>query len=292
MNLGNGISLAGKVAMVTGGTNGIGKETSSALAAMGAKVIVVGRNRALAEQTAAQIRNLTGNHEVTFMVADLSSQADIRKLAADFLATQSPLHILLNNAGALFHSRQVSRDGLEMTFALNHMGYFLLTQLLVQKIIESAPARIVCVASRAHKFASAGIRFDDLQMEKNYSGIAVYGQSKLANILFTRELARRLEGTGVTANSLHPGFVASRFGKGNALQSLGMGLLRPFQISIPRGARTPIYLCSSPDVENVSGAYFVNQRAVSPSAAALDDGSARKLWAISESLVNTRGTPA
>lgn len=287
MNSEHGISLAGKVAMVTGGTNGIGKETARALAAMGAKVIVVGRNRALAEKTVAEIRNSnsTGNQEVTFMLADLSSQVDIRKLATEFLATQSPLHILLNNAGALFLSRQVSPDGLEMTFALNHLGYFLLTQLLLPKLIESAPARIVNVASRAHKFASAGIRFDDLQMEKAYSAMTVYGHSKLANILFTRELARRLEGTGVTANCLHPGFVASRFGKGNALATFGMSLLRPFQISIPRGAKTPIYLCSSPEVEHVSGAYFDNQRAVSPSAAAQDDESARKLWAVSESLV-------
>ncbi len=286
MNSEHTISLAGKVAMVTGGTNGIGKETARALAAMGAKVIIVGRNRALAEQTVAQIGSSTGNRDVSFMLADLSSQADIRKLAADFLATQSPLHILLNNAGALYYSRQVSCDGLEMTFALNHMGYFLLTQLLLPRIIKSAPARIVNVASMAHKAASKGICFDDLQMEKKFSPFHVYGHSKLANILFTRELAQLLKGTGVTANCLHPGFVASRFGKANALMTLGMTLLRPFQISVAKGAETPIYLCSSPEVEGVSGDYFANKRALWPSRAAQDAEAARKLWAASETLIN------
>lgn len=281
-------SLLGKTAVVTGATNGIGKAAAVALAEMGAEVVLIARNRALLQQTAEQIKFETGNQKIDFLVADLSSQVDVRRVAAEFLASGRPLHILLNNAGALFNDRQVSVDGIEMTFALNHLGYFLLTELLLDRIRQSAPARIVNVASRAHESAQNGMNFDDLQFTNKYSALQAYGQSKLANILFTRELAQRLRGRQVMVNCLHPGFVATRFGHGTKIMGFIMSLLRPFQRSIDKGARTSIYLCSSPEVENVSGEYFVDCKIVQPNPYAKDDAAAKQLWEVSEQMTQVR----
>lgn len=278
-------SLLGKTALVTGATNGIGKAAAIALGEMGAEVVLVARNRALAQQTVNEIKRDTGNQKIDFLVADLSSQAEVRRVAAEFLASGRPLHILLNNAGALFTERQLSVDGIEMTFALNHLGYFLLTNLLLDRIKQSAPARIVNVASRAHE-SVRGINFSDLQFAQKYSPLASYGQSKLANILFTRELARQLEGTQVSVNCLHPGFVATRFGHGTNIMSFIMSLLRPFQRSIDKGARTSIYLCSSPDVENISGEYFVDCKIAQPKPYAKDDVASKRLWEISKQMTH------
>lgn len=281
-------SLLGKTALVTGATNGIGKAAAIALAEMGAEVVLIARNRALAQQTIDEIKRDTANHKIDFLIADLSSQAEVRRVADEFLASGRPLHILLNNAGALFTQRQLSADGIEMTFALNHLGYFLLTDLLLDRIKQSAPARIVNVASRAHEDARGGINFDDLQFAQKYSPFASYSQSKLANILFTRELAARLAGTQVAVNCLHPGFVATRFGHGNKMMSLIMSLLRPFQRSIDKGARASIYLCSSPEVENISGEYFADSKITQPSPFAKDSATAKRLWEASERMTQAR----
>lgn len=277
--------LTGKTALVTGATNGIGKAAAAALAAMGAEVVLVGRNRALTERTVAELKRETGNERIDYFVADLSVQAEVRKLAADFLASGRPLHILLNNAGAMFPTRTESVDGIEMTFALNHLGYFLLTALLLDRLRESAPARIVNVASAAHRAARHGIDFADIECRRNYAPFGAYGQSKLANILFTRELARRLEGSGVTANCLHPGFVATRFAHANTIYNIAMTLMRPFQRSIAKGSRTSIYLCAAPEVAKVSGGYFADCRIAQPTQFGCDDEAARKLWALSERMV-------
>ncbi|HSB96800.1 MAG TPA: SDR family oxidoreductase, partial [Spongiibacteraceae bacterium] len=279
------VDLSGKTALVTGGTNGIGKAAAIALARMGAEVVIVGRNRALAESTVAEIKRSTGNQKVDHLVADLSVQAEVRKVAADFLNSGRPLHILLNNAGAMFPQRVESIDGIEMTFALNHLGYFLLTELLLDRLRQSAPARIVNVASMAHKGARNGMNFDDLEGRKSYAAFGAYGQSKLANILFTRELARRLQGSNITVNCLHPGFVATRFAHANAIYNIAMTLMRPFQRSIAKGSQTSIYLCAAPEVANISGEYFADCKVATPTPYGRDDNAAKKLWDISEQMV-------
>ncbi len=280
--------LRGKTAVITGASSGLGRATAQALAGMGAELVLICRDRARAEQTVAEIRAATGNARVDYLLADLSVQADVRRVAAEFLDSGRPLHILLNNAGALFPQRTLSADGIEMTFALNHLAYFLLTDLLLERLKASGSARIVNVASRAHEGARDGLAFDDLQGARHYSAFGAYGRSKLANILFTRELARRLRGTGVSANALHPGFVATRFAHANGVFKVLMTLLRPFQRSIEQGSRTPIYLCSSPEVEGVTGEYFADCRRATPSAAARDDAAARRLWEISAAMVGAR----
>ena len=206
------MTMQGKICLITGGTNGIGKSTAQALAQMGATVVIVGRNAPKTAQVVEEIRAASGNNNVDSLLADLSSQQEVRRLADEFKSKYSHLHVLLNNAGGVFMQRQLSVDGIEMTFALNHLAYFLLTNLLLDTIKASAPARIINVSSDAH--TSGKIEFDNLQGERRYSPGA-YGNSKLANILFTMELARRLEGTGVTVNALHPGFVATGFAKNN-----------------------------------------------------------------------------
>jgi NAD(P)-dependent dehydrogenase (short-subunit alcohol dehydrogenase family) len=281
--------LTGKTALVTGATNGIGKAAAAALAAMGAEVVLVGRNRALTEQTVAELKRSTGNEKIDHLVADLSVQAEVRKVAAEFLNSERPLHILLNNAGAIFPKRIESIDGIEMTFALNHLGYFLLTELLLERLRESGSARIVNVASAAHRTASQGMDFDDLEGRRRYAPFGAYGQSKLANILFTRELARRLRGSGVTVNCVHPGFVATRFAHANAFYNFAMALMRPFQRSIAKGSRTSIYLCAAPEVATISGEYFADCKIAKPTSHGRDDAAARKLWDISERMVGLAG---
>jgi retinol dehydrogenase-12 len=281
--------MQGKVCLVTGATSGIGAVTAGALAQRGATVVLVGRSRERCEAAAATIRREAGSSAVSYLLADLSSQAEIRRLAQEVRDRHPRLDVLVNNAGGMFVRRQEGADGIEMTFALNHLGYFLLTNLLLDVLQAGAPARVVSVASDAHRWATGGIDFDDFQGRRRYSGFGAYAQSKLANLLFTLELARRLGGTGVTANALHPGFVASNFFAGNGWLGLLMRAGAKVSATSPEaGAKTSIYLATSPEVEGVTGAYFVKERAVRPARAAQDEAAARRLWELSEELTGLR----
>lgn len=285
--------MSGKTVLITGATSGIGEVAARELAAKGAKVVLVGRSAAKCEATAAMIRQATGNPAVEFLVADLSSQAEVRRLAAEIKTRYPRIDVLVNNAGAMISPRRESADGIEMTWALNHLGYFLLTDLLLDTLKASAPSRVVSVASDAHRMAS-GIDWDDVEGKKSYSAWRAYSQSKLANVLFTRELARRLEGSGVTANCLHPGFVATNFaaGRGLTFRIFQVGA-KLFAITPEEGAKTTVYLASSPEVEGASGGYYSKCKLVTPTAAARDDEAARRLWDLSEAMVGRRpaGTP-
>jgi NAD(P)-dependent dehydrogenase (short-subunit alcohol dehydrogenase family) len=286
-------SMAGKVVLVTGATAGIGAVTARELARKGASVCIVGRSREKCKVTVAQIRGTTGNAAVEFLLADLSSQAEIRRLAAEFPARYPRLDVLVNNAGGMFLTRQESVDGIELTLALNHLAYFLLTNLLLDRLKSSAPARVVSVSSDAHRMVRR-FDFDDPQRRKRYRGFAVYGESKLANVLFSSELARRLAGTGVTSNALHPGFVASNFFSAPGMRPLLgrlMGLAsRVFAISPDEGAKTSIYLASAPEVEGVTGGYFERSKPAEPSPAARDAEAARRLWQLSEEVTRASAT--
>jgi NAD(P)-dependent dehydrogenase (short-subunit alcohol dehydrogenase family) len=277
--------MHGKICMVTGATDGIGKVTARELAKLGATMIVIGRNRAKGERVISEIKAVSGNPNVDLMVADLSSQAQLRQMAADFRRKYSRLHVLVNNVGAVFTGYRRTVDGIEMTWALNHLSYFLLTNLLLDVLQASAPARVVNVSSVAHE--GGKIAFDNLQGEKWYNGWLAYARSKLANILFTRELAKRLAGTGVTANVLHPGIVASRIAYNNGpLLRCIMTLTRPFTLSVERGAQTSVYLAASPDVEGVTGKYFENCKIVRSSSVSYDEVLAQLLWDVSEKQTN------
>jgi len=272
-----------KICLVTGGTSGIGYEIALGLARQGARVVIVGRN---SEKNAAAARAITaksGNERVEFLTADLSSQASIRGLAAIVTANHDRLEVLVNNAGGLFSKRQVTVDGLEMTFALDHLAYFLLTNLLLPLLKASAPARVVNTSSGAHH--RGHVQFDDLQGERKYGAWKAYGQAKLANILFTYELARRLEGTGVTANCFHPGFVATNFAQNNGgLMALAVRLGHPFAVKVQEGAKTGIYLASSPEGERITGQYFVNGKPTRSNAESYDLAVAARLWEVSAKL--------
>lgn len=277
--------MKGKVILVTGATAGIGKVTALELARKGATVVLVGRDPAKAEATVAEIRQATGNDAVEALLCDVSSQAAVRKLAAEYRAKHDRLDLLVNNAGAILAERKTTVDGLEATFATNHLGYFLLTELLLDIVRASAPARIVSVASEAHRATT--LDFDDLGYERRaYSSMNAYGASKLANILWSAELARRLEGSGVTANSLHPGVIASNFGQsGPGWMRVGVKLLSPFLASPEKGARTTLHLATSPEVEGITGKYWKDSKPATPSAAGQDMAAAKRLWEVSEALV-------
>ena len=275
--------------VITGGNAGIGKETAVALAQQGANVVITARDARRGREAVEDVRERSGSDRVEVMALDLADLASVRDFARDFTAQHDRLDVLVNNAGLIQTSRTETVDGFETTFGVNHLGPFLLTQLLLDQIRASAPSRIVVVSSDAHKQARKGLDFDDLMSERSYSAFGVYGKTKLANIYFTRELARRLDGADTTANALHPGFVASRFGRDGDTGKLGeiaMVLGRPLAISPEKGARTSVYLASSPDVAGTSGAYFYKCRDKQPSAAARDDEAARRLWAVSEELVS------
>ena len=279
----HGVPMNGKTCLITGTTSGIGKAAAIQLAQLGATLVLVARNPEKAARTIEQIRQHTGNHEIEFLLADLSSQQQVRQLAEDFKARHQRLDVLVNNAGAVMTSRQHSVDGIEMTFALNHLSYFLLTNLLLDVLETSSPSRIVNVSSDSHQ--STVLDFQDLQYLGRYRGFQAYGRSKLANLLFTYELARRLEGTGVTVNSLHPGLVATNFLANNGLAGRLMNVFfRVAGRSSDKGARTVSYLASSPIVEGVSGRYYVDELAVSSSKASYDEEAARMLWQVSEEL--------
>jgi len=279
--------MHGKTCIVTGASAGIGQAIAQGLAARGAHVVLVCRSRARAEATQLAMRTATGNAAIDIALADLSSQAAIRRLAQELLRRYPRIHALINNAGVVNMSRTVTVDGIETVFAVNHLAYFLLTQLLLPRLVESAPARIVNVASDAHHWDT--LDFDDLQNHRRYRGLKVYGQSKLCNLLFTRELARRIAGTGVTVNSLHPGGVATGLGSNNGWWAVLIAkVLKPFLRTADQGADTAIYLTAAPEVANVSGRYFYNRREHRPSRAAQDDEAALRLWQVSEQLTVPR----
>ena len=281
-------ALDGKICVITGATSGIGLATAEQLAAAGARLVLVGRDRARGEAAVQRLQALRPTGEVTLLLADLSHFAGMRRLAAD-LAALPRIDVLINNAGGIFNRRRVTEDGLELTFALNHMAYYVLTRLLIGRLAASAPARIVNVASRAH--VGAQLDFADLQMERSFAGWRAYGRSRLCNILFTRELARRLTGSGITANCLHPGFVATRFGNnaGGAMRA-GLALAkRLFALSPAEGAKTMVYLASSAEVAARSGGYYERCALAEPSREACSDGDARRLWELSAEIAGTGG---
>jgi len=270
-------NMNGRVVVLTGGTSGIGQVAAEAIAAMGARLILVARDPARGEAALQRLRTQSPGAAHAVYYADLSRLKQMKQVAAEIAAAEPRIDVLINNAGALFTPRQVTEDGLELTFATNHVSYFVLTHLLREPLIAAAPARIINTASDAHR--NARIDFDDLQSEKGYRGFGVYSRSKLANVLFTRELARRLEGTGVTANSLHPGFVATRFGDNNrGISSSVIGFLKKFAITPEKGAETIIYLATSDEPASMTGRYFVKCRVATPSKQAQDDEAAKRLW--------------
>ena len=279
--------MKNKIALITGATAGIGKETALGIAKTGAKVVLIGRSKAKCEEVAEEIKRAANNENIEFLVADLFSLAEIRQVADEFKSKYDRLDILVNNAGAIFDKREVTVDGFEKTFALNHLSYFLLTNLLLDVIKQSEPARIVSVSSVAHTFASK-IDFDDLQFERrSYSGFSVYGASKLMNILFTYELARRLKDTKITANCLHPGGVATNFGDntGGFLKMFVWLFKNTFAISSAKGAETSVYLATSPEVENVTGKYFDSKKTKDSSKISHDENLQKRLWEVSEKIV-------
>ena len=276
--------MKGKTCIITGATDGIGLESAAGLGALGARLVLVGRNRAKGEVALEALRQRVPGIDAEMHYADLSRRDEIRRLASELIAAAPRIDVLLNNAGAFFGQRMTTDDGLEQTFALNHMGYFRLTALLREQLIASAPARIVNVASEAHR--NATLDFDDLQTARGYNAWKAYQRSKLANILFTRALARRLAGSGVTANCLHPGFVRTSFGDNNrGFWGIGIRLGKLFAaISVPRGAETPVYLAAASAIEGVTAKYFDKCREREPNAAARNDADGERLWRESERL--------
>jgi NAD(P)-dependent dehydrogenase (short-subunit alcohol dehydrogenase family) len=279
--------MQGQVCVVTGATSGIGKAAAAALARQGAEIIVVGRDPGRAEATAAAIQ-ADGAPPPKVEIADLARLDQVRALAGRLNQTLDRIDVLINNAGLVLNERQVTPDGYEHVFAVNHLAPFLLTNLLRPKLTASAPGRVITVSSDAH--TAARLDLDDPNLEHGWSSWRSYSNSKLANILFTRELARRLDGTGVTANCLHPGVVRTGFGRdARPLMRVGITIAKPFMLSPERGADTTVYLASSPDVAAKTGGYYVKRQLREPSAAARDDGLARRLWEISERLTGLAG---
>lgn len=273
-----------KTTIVTGATSGIGRITALELAKEGATVVLAVRNESKAKKAVANIRREAGHNRVDYLLVDFASQASIRQMAAKFLERHDRLDILINNHGKINILRRETAEGIEETFAVNHLGYFLLTNLLLERIIASAPARIINVSSGSHR--DGRIDFDNLQLEEGYSWNRAYGNSKLANILFTIELADQLAGTGVTANALHPGWVATNIGANNVpfFGRIGKAIINLTAMSPEKGAETTLYLATSPDVAGISGKYFYKCKPVRPTAAAQDKAVARRLWEVSERL--------
>ena len=272
--------MTGKVSIVTGANTGIGKETALGLAKLGATVVIVCRDRHRGEQAQQEIKQKSGNNNVELMICDFSSQNSIRQFAEEFKQRHNRLDVLVNNAGVVLRQRSLTEDGLESTFAINHLGYFLITNLLLDVLKRSAPSRIVNVSSTAHKYAK--LEINSWPTGRNYSAFGAYANSKLANVLFTYELARRLKNTGVTANCLHPGGVGTNLFRG--LPKFVQSLIKLVTISPERGARTSIYLASSPEVESITGKYFARSRPEKSSEASHNEDAARALWDLSAEL--------
>ncbi len=283
--------MNGKVVLITGGNTGIGKETAIALAKLGATVTITSRDPDKGAAALADIRRQAGSQAVECMRLDLASLAGVHRFAGEYLATHPRLDVLVNNAGLTLSQRSETEDGFESTIGINHLGHFALTGLLLERLKHSAPARIVVLSSDAHRGALRGLDFDDLQARRSYSGMGVYCKSKLANILFTLELAERLQGSGVTVNAVHPGMVATEFAGADDVSRV-FGLLvkasHLFSISPAKGARTSVHVASSPEVEGVTGKYFVRSKAVRPSRTAQDKQAALRLWEVSEQLTGVR----
>jgi len=282
--------MQGEVVVVTGGTSGIGQVAAETLASQGARIVLIARDQQRAAETLAKLKAAGPAVQHSVHLADLSSIEATRRVGAEIAAAEPRIDVLINNAGAVFGRREVTVDGLEMTFAVNHMAYFVLTQALHDRLVATSGARIVSTASAAH--TSGKLDFNDLQSTTSYSSIRTYGTSKLCNILFTRELARRLMGTGVTANCLHPGFVATRFGSqsGGLIQALAP-LAKLFAVTPKQGADTIIHLAASPEVADKTGLYFYKRKPISPSPIAQNDAAASILWATSE-VIATGVKPA
>ncbi|HEV2845757.1 MAG TPA: SDR family oxidoreductase [Thermoanaerobaculia bacterium] len=283
--------VRGKNILITGATSGIGLEASVVLAGRGARVVLVGRDPRRTEAAVADVIARSGSADVSHLLCDFSSQADIRRLAGEVHARLDRLDVLVNNAGGVHNKRGVTVDGIETTFAVNHLGYFLLTNLLLDLLVRSAPARIVSVASDAHRRGT--LDFADLGYERGYAIMRAYGRSKLANVLFAAELARRLEGTGVTSNSLHPGAVATNIWSGAPrwAQPLILLFLKPFLLSIEKGAATIVQLAASPELEGVTGKYFEKGKPVPPAPLGQDEALAKRLWKVSADLVGLPEQP-
>jgi NAD(P)-dependent dehydrogenase (short-subunit alcohol dehydrogenase family) len=276
-------TMQNKICLITGATSGIGQAIALALAKMGATVAVVGRSEERCQNTVAHIQRETGNFHVNYLLANLSVQAQVRQLAENFKTRYQRLDVLINDAGGIFLRRQLSADGVEMNFALNHLAYFLLTNLLLDTLKASAPARVVNVASNSHR--DTYLDFDNLQLKRGYNPMRAYGRSKLCNLYFTYELARRLDGTGVTVNAMHPGFVHTNMAANNGwLVRLFLPLIHRNSLTPEQGARTAVYLASSPDVETVTSKYFVREREVASDPVSYDEAAAKKLWEVSEEM--------
>jgi len=280
--------MKGKVVVITGGTSGIGQIAAEKLAGMGARLVVVARDKLRADATMARLKQLGPGADHSVYFADLSQIEAVRRVGREIAAAEPRIDVLINNAGAMFYDRQVTVDGLERTFATNHMSYFVLTLALRSELAAAAPSRVINTASDAHR--GAKLDFDDLQCEKNYRAFTAYSRSKLSNILFTRELARKLEGTGVTANSLHPGFVDTRFGDGGhgALYH-AFRVAKNFALTPEKGAATTIYLASAPELSGITGKYFRKCAEATPTKEAQDDDAARRLWEETERLTGSGG---
>jgi NAD(P)-dependent dehydrogenase (short-subunit alcohol dehydrogenase family) len=287
--------MKGSVVVITGSNTGIGKETAVGLADMGATTVLACRNVSKAGEAQAEIKERTGNDDVHVVDLDLSDLASIHRAADEVLDRWDRLDVLVNNAGGIWTERLETQQGFEQTIGVNHLGPFLFTNLLLDRLKASAPARIVNLSSVGHHMARRGMRFDNLQSTRRYAAMEAYGRSKLANILFTRELAKRLEGTGVTANACHPGPVRSGFGMDGdmkGIMGLGNKMIRPFEISAASGAKTSIYLAASADVEGKTGEYYVRCKRGHMSKKAGSDDEARKLWEVSEQLIAEADTAA
>jgi retinol dehydrogenase-14 len=282
--------MHGRTVLVTGGTGGIGRATATGLAALGARVAITGRDRGRAEAAAAEIQ-AEGGPPVEVFIGDMSAQGNVRRLAAEVLRALPRLDVLVNNVGGFWNTRHVTADGLEHTFALNHLAPFLLTNLLLDRLKDSAPARVVTVSSHAH--TGGRIDFDDLQGERSYSGARAYNQSKLANVLFSYELARRLAGTSVTANAVHPGVVRTAFGAEDpaGVQRLLVPLIRPLMKSPARGAASSVHVASGPDLEQVTGRYFANSKPRRSSEPSYDQAAAARLWQVTADTVGVTVAP-
>lgn len=278
-----GPDMTGRICLITGGNSGIGKETAVALAKLGATVVIVSRNTEKGEAAVLEIKSRSGNQNVDMLQADLSSLDSVRELADDFRRRYKKLHVLINNAGVYLPKHIVTIDGLEATFATNHLGHFLLTNLLLNPLRDNAPSRIINITSAAHHGYT--IDFEDLQSEKKYSAFKAYGQSKLANILFTYQLAKKLQGTSVTVNCLHPGVVRTGFGKDvSGLFSVGVRILSPFMMSPQKAARAAVYLATAPELENVTGKHFSKGKEEKSSRESYDEYMAERLWEVSSKL--------
>jgi NAD(P)-dependent dehydrogenase (short-subunit alcohol dehydrogenase family) len=276
--------LLGKHVVVTGASNGIGLHTAAGLARLGASVALVARDPAKGQAALATVREAAAGGAPSLFLADLASLAQVRRLAGELVAALPRIDVLVNNAGAIHMSRKESEDGHELTLAVNHLAPFLLTSLVLPRLRASAPARVVTVSSDAHRMGPLDL--EDLQARRGYAGMKVYGRSKLANVLFANELARRLDGAGVTSNSLHPGVVATGFGRNDpGWMRVLVTLARPFLVTPERGARTSLHVAASPDVAGVTGRYFKDRRAVAPAPFARDEAVQRRLWEVSERLV-------